>query len=170
MQSIAARMIGAARLSRETYEEVEADSKANGQAVAIVVLYSLAAAIGAKASDPRSLAGILVVSLFSWVIWVLLTLFIGTRLLPEPATQADFGQILRTTGFSTSIGILTIFGRLPVIGLPIVAIVGIWMLVTFVIAIRQALDYSSTARAFAVCVLGWIIHWVVLFGFARTVI
>jgi len=170
MQNIAARMVGAARLSRETYEEVEADTKANGQAVAIVVLYSLAAAIGANISDPRGLVGVLVVTLVGWVIWVLLTLFIGTRLLPEKTTQADFGQILRTTGFSASAGILLIFARLPAIGLAIAAVVGIWMLVTFVVAIRQALDYSSTARAFAVCVLGWIIQWVLLFGFSRTVV
>jgi hypothetical protein len=170
MQNFAARMVGAARLSRETYEEVEADSGANGQAVAIVILQGLAAAIGARASDPRSLAGVLIVSLVSWIVWVLLTLFIGTRLLPEITTRADFGQILRTTGFSASVGIFLVFGRLPVIGGVIVAAVGIWMLVTFIVAIRQALDYSSTARAFAVCVLGWIIHWVLLFGFTRTVI
>ena len=163
-------MVGAARLRRETYEEVEADTGANGQAVAIVVLYSVAAAIGASASDTRSLVGILVVLLLSWVIWVLLTLFIGTRLLPESTTRSDFGEILRTTGFSASPGILMIFARLPGIGGAVVAVVGIWMLVTFVVAIRQALDYSSTARALAVCVLGWIIQWVVFFGFSRTLI
>jgi hypothetical protein len=148
-------MVGAARLSRETYEEVEADTTANGSAVAVVILFSLAAAIGLHASDPRSIFGVFVVSLVTWLVWVLLTLFIGTRLLPESTTRADFGQVLRTTGYSTSVGI---------------AVVGIWMLVSFVIAIRQALDYSSTARAFAVCVLGWIIHWVLLFGFVRTAI
>jgi len=170
MQNLAARMIGAARLSRETYEEVEADTKANGQAIAIVVLYGLAAAIGANIADPRGLVGVLGVTLVGWVFWVALTLFIGTRLLPERTTRADFGQILRTTGFSASAGILLVFARLPVIGVIIVAVVGIWMLVTFVVAIRQALDYSSTARAFAVCVLGWIIQWVLLFGFSRTVV
>ena len=169
-QNIIARMVGAARLSRQTYEEVEGDIRANGQAVGIVVLYCFSAAIGAKAADPRSLVGILVVLLLSWIIWVLLTLFIGTRLLPESTTRSDFGEVLRTTGFSASPGILMIFGRLPVIGGAIIAIVGIWMLVTFVVAIRQALDYSSTARALAVCALGWIIQWVVMFGFSRTLI
>jgi hypothetical protein len=110
------------------------------------------------------------VLLLSWIVWVLLTLFIGTKLLPESTTHADFGQILRTTGFSSSIGILRIFGLLPVIGPLILSAVTIWMLVTFVVAIRQALDYSSTARAFAVCVLGWVIHGVLFFGFVRTVV
>jgi hypothetical protein len=163
-------MVGAARLSKETYEEVEADSAANGQAVAVVVLSIVAAAIGSHVSDPRSIFGVVAVLLLSWIVWVLLTLFIGTKLLPESTTHADFGQILRTTGFSSSIGILRIFGLLPVIGPLILSAVTIWMLVTFVVAIRQALDYSSTARAFAVCVLGWVIHGVLFFGFVRTVV
>jgi len=29
------------------------------------------------------------------------------------------------------------------------------MLATMIVAVRQALDYTSTARAIAVCVVGW---------------
>jgi uncharacterized membrane protein YczE len=42
------------------------------------------------------------------------------------------------------------------------------MLLSFVVAVRQALDYTSTGRAIAVCLLGWIIHGVVFFGFVLT--
>jgi hypothetical protein len=35
-------------------------------------------------------------------------------------------------------------------------ICGIWMLVAMVIAVRQALDYKSTWRAIAVCIIGFI--------------
>ena len=163
-------MVGAARLHSGTYEEVEADGSANGQAVAVVVIASLAAAIGVGATDPRSLLGMLGVSILSWLIWVMLTLFIGTRLLPGSVTKADFGQVLRTTGFSASVGILRILGIFPAIRGPVFAIVTIWMLLTFVIAIRQALDYSNTGRAVAVCLLGWFIHAILFFGFVRSVI
>lgn len=170
MQSFIARVIGAARLNSESYEEVEADKSATGPAIAVVVVSSLAAAIGSGAVDPRSIAGMLVAAILSWLIWVFLTLFIGTQLLPGKETQADFGQVLRTTGFSASVGILRIFGALPVVGLPIFVLVTVWMLFTFVVAIRQALDYNSTMRAFAVCLLGWVIHAIVFFGFVRSVI
>jgi len=170
MQSFIGRMIGAAGLRVETYEEVEADVSATGPAIGVVIVSSMAGAIGIGASNPRSIAGWFVAVIVSWMVWVLLTLFIGTRLLPGSATQADFGQILRTTGFSASVGILRVLGVLPLIGRPIFIIVTIWMLLTFVIAIRQALDFTSTARAFVVCLLGWLIPWIVLFGLVRPVI
>jgi hypothetical protein len=168
MQSFPARMLGAARFSSGTYEEVESDLTASGQAVAVVIISSLAAAVGAGATDLRSILGLLAVSMLSWIVWVLLTLFIGTRLLPGEATRADFGEVLRTTGFSASVGVLRLFGFIPSIRGPVFAIVTIWMLLTFVVAIRQALDYSSSARAVAVCILGWIIHGVLFFGFVRS--
>jgi hypothetical protein len=170
MQSFPSRMVGAARFHSGTYEEVEADTKANGQAVAVVIIASLAAAIGVGATDPRSLLGMLAVAMISWLIWVMLTLFIGTRLLPGSVTQADFGQVLRTTGFSASVGILRVLGVIPAIRGPVFAVVTVWMLITFIIAIRQALDYTSTGRAVAVCLLGWLIHGILFFAFVRSVI
>jgi hypothetical protein len=131
---------------------------------------SLAAALGAGVHDLGSTLTLLFVTILSWIIWVLLTLVIGTQLLPEENTRADFSQLLRTTGFSSTPGILRIFGQLPVVGQVIFAGATIWMLFSFVVAVRQALDYTSTARAFAVCLLGWIIHGVVLFGFVLTAV
>jgi len=170
MQSFPGRMVGAARFDAGTYEEIEADTTASGQAVAVVIIASLAAAVGVGATDFRSLLGMIGVAIISWLIWVLLTLFIGTRLLPGSATKADFGEVLRTTGFSASVGILRILGIFSAIRGPVFTIVTIWMLVTFVIAIRQALDYTSTGRAIAVCLLGWLIHGILFFGFVRSVI
>jgi len=161
------RVVGAAGFDVQTYEDVEADRTATLPAIGVVLVSSIAGAIGAGAMDVRSMAGMLFVMVFSWVVWVLLTLFIGGTLLPERQTKVDFGQILRTTGFSSSIGILRVFGVVPIVGKTIFAIATIWMLLTFVIAIRQALDYSSTARALAVCALGWAIHVILFFGFVR---
>jgi len=33
-----------------------------------------------------------------------------------------------------------------------------------VIAVRQALDYKSTGRAVGVCLIGWIIQFIIIFG------
>jgi len=163
-------MIGVAQLRPESYEDVEADHHANLQAVAIVFLSSLAAAVGTGIRDIGSMLAVLFVAILSWLIWVLLTLLIGTHLLPEKNTKADFGQILRTTGFSAAPGILRVFGLIPVVGHLIFTAVMVWMLFTFVVAVRQALDYTSTRRALAVCVLGWVIHGVLLFGFVLTAV
>jgi hypothetical protein len=90
--------------------------------------------------------------------------------LPEPSTHADVGEVLRTTGFSASPGVLRIFAAIPGLGIPIFIGVTIWMLCTFVVAVRQALDYGSTGRALAVCVLGWLLHGLLFFAFVRAAI
>jgi len=165
MSTLASRVLGSAALHAGSYEEVESDHKANWQAVAVVLLSSLGAAVGTRITSLVDVAILLVVAVATWISWVLLTLLIGTILLPGKDTKADFGQIFRTTGFSASPGILRAFGFLPVVGWYIFVGATIWMLFSFVVAIRQALDYSSTSRAFFVCLLGWLIQGLLFFGF-----
>jgi hypothetical protein len=158
-------MIGAGRLNVETYEHVEADPRSTAGSVVTVVLSTLAAGIGGGLTGAREFTGLLLLTAFSWLVWVGLTYFIGTRLLPGPSTRATFGQVLRTTGFSASPGILRVFGVIPVVGWPIFMASTAWMLATFVVAIRQALDFESTWRALFVSLLGWLIYSVAVFAF-----
>ena len=170
MTSFSGRMIGAAKLDAGIYEEVEADGTATRQAMGVVLMSSLAAGIGTLALGAGVIAGA-VAALLSWVIWAYLTYLIGTRLLSEPQTQADMGQLMRTLGFAQSPGVLRIFGGVPVIGPLVLGVVSVWMLVAMVIAVRQALDYTTTWRAVVVCVVAWlavIIPAALLFGLMGT--
>ena len=111
------RMLRAAKLDSELYEEVEADSSAMGQAMAVVALSSIAAGIGSMGSGrPVNLILGAVVSLVGWFLWAFITYIIGTKLLPEPQTSADHGELLRTIGFSSSPGILRVLGAIPGLG------------------------------------------------------
>ena len=153
------RIIRAAKLDSNLYEEVEADKSALGQAMAIVVFSSIAAGIGLYKTGGFS--GIItgtMASLISWYVWAYLTYFIGTKFLPEPQTQADLGELLRTIGFSSSPGLLRVFYFVPGIGVLLYLISSLWMLVAMIIAVRQALDYNSTLRAVGVCVIGYILQ------------
>ena len=157
------RMIRAAKLDVNLYEEVEADKDTMRQAMGVVVLASLAAGVGSIGT--LGLGGILfgtLAALGGWYIWAWLTYFIGTRFLAEPQTEADLGQLLRTTGFSSSPGLIRVLGIIPGLGTVVFAVASIWMLVAMVIAVRQALDYTSTFRAVGVCAIGWIIQTVIL--------
>jgi hypothetical protein len=152
------RLLGALAIDPVVYEEVEADRSATWQALLVVVLSSLSAGIGAFGWGTASLRGILFISglaLVSWATWAVITFEIGTRLMPETGTRADVGQLLRVIGFSATPGLLRIFGVVPGATLPAFVITAIWMLVAMVVGVRQALDYESTARAVAVCGLGW---------------
>jgi hypothetical protein len=164
MTPFAERMLRAAKLDAEVYEEVEADTTAMGQAMGVVVLSSLAAGIGALTTEGGpGLVAATVGALISWFIWALLTYLIGAKLLPEPQTEADLPELLRTIGFSSAPGMIRIVGIVP--GLfPIASLVAsIWMLVAMVVAVRQALDYQSTWRAAGVCLIGFAVQ-VIVFG------
>jgi len=163
MANFSNRIIRAAKLDIALYEEVEADKSALGQAMGVVVLSSIAAGIGGPSE--AGLLGMLmgvVVALVGWYIWAYLTYFIGTKLLPEPQTKADHGELLRTIGFSSSPGMIRVLGIIPALRGIVFPIAAIWMLVAMIIAVRQALDYSGTLRAVGVCLIGWIIQ-IVLF-------
>jgi len=155
-------MIRAAKLDVNFYEKVEADKGSFGQAMAVVVLSSIAAGIGSVGQ--AGVVGILtgtIAALIGWYIWAYLTYFIGTKFLAEPQTKADYGELLRTIGFSSSPGVIRILGIIPGLNVIVNLVAGVWMLVAMVVAVRQALDYNSTGRAVGVCIIGWIVQMVI---------
>nr|HID58741.1 hypothetical protein [Desulfobacterales bacterium] len=159
MTSLKDRIIRAAKLDVHLYEEVEADTEATGQAMGVVVLSSIAGGVGSIGTG--GLGGVLmgtIAALTGWCIWAYLTYLIGTKLLPEPQTKADYGELLRTIGFSSSPGLVRVLGIIPGLAGLVFLVASVWMLVAMVIAVRQALDYQSTLRAVGVCIIGWFIQ------------
>jgi hypothetical protein len=169
------RLVGAAALDAAIYEDVEADRRATPQAFAVVLLSSIAAGLGASglSGGPVNVAFLSMLALLSWAGWALVTYTIGAHLLPEPQTRADVGELLRTIGFASTPGLINVLAIMTPLAKPVFAVTSVWMLVAMVVAVRQALDYTSTVRAVAVCVIGWVlaIAFAVAFGlmFAPTV-
>ena len=73
---------------------------------------------------------------------------------------------MRTTGFASAPGVFRILGVIPGLAVPVLVIATVWMIAAMVVAVRQALDYRTTGRAVAVCLLGWTfaVGFAVLFG------
>ena len=157
------RIIRACKLDVNLYEEVEADKSATLQAAGVVVLSSLAAGIGASSLGTFNFLMAPLLSLVSWFAWAYIVYFIGVKFFPEPSTDADHGQLLRTIGFSSAPGLIRVFGIFPNLMTLAFVAAAIWMLVAMVIAVRQALDYKSTWRAAGVVVTSFLIQSVVLF-------
>jgi len=170
MSSWMQRVVGAAKLNAAIYEEVEADTGATGQAMAVVVVSAVAAAIGEVGQGAMGVAAGLVAALLGWVAWAFAIWLVGTKILPEPQTKSDMGELLRTIGFATSPGWIRVLAFLPFLHPVVMLGAWVWMLVAMVVAVRQALDYTGTGRAVVVCVIGGLAHffiWVyvaVLFG------
>lgn len=164
MAGFVERMIGAAKLNVATYEEVEADTGATGQAMAVVVLAAISSGIGqlGQGGIPGMIGGA-IGALIGWFVWALVTFVVGAKILPEPETQSNVGELLRTIGFASSPGILYAVGGVPGIGPLLTLAIWLWTVVAFVIGVRQALDYKSTGRAIAVVIIGGIAYLIVIF-------
>jgi hypothetical protein len=152
------RMKGAALLEIDTYEEVEHDTTATMQAGSVVVLAAIASAIGNWQLGLFAAAGSALAALVAWGVWAGITYLIGDKLFGGTAT---WGELLRTLGFAYSPGVLAVLGILPFLGWAIFPVIGIWTLIAGVIAIRQALDFS-TGKAVMTAVLGFIPYVIVM--------
>jgi hypothetical protein len=151
--SLIDRMRGAALLNVATYEEVEADNTATGQAAIVVVIVAICSAIGAIGRGGPGIIAAPIAAVVAWLLWAGVTYVIGDKLLGGTAT---WGELLRTLGFAQAPGILLVLGIIPVLGWLVVVAVSIWTLVTGIVAIRQALDFS-TGKAVITAVLSWIV-------------
>ncbi len=151
------RMKGAALLNIDTYEEVEADASATGQAAAVVVMVAIASSIGAADEGLGAIITAPMGQLIGWLVWAGVTYLIGEKVFGGTAT---WGELLRTLGFAQSPGVLYLFGVLPLIGGSVRFVVAIWMLLAGIIGIRQALDFS-TGKAVLTALLGWLAFFLV---------
>lgn len=156
--SLVQRMIGAAMLNVATYEEVEADRTATGQAAIVVAIVAVATAIGAIGEGTGGIVAGLISAFVGWLVWSALTYVVGTRLF---GGTADMGEMLRTIGFAQAPGVLNVLGIIPILGGLVRFVVFLWILAAAVIAIRQALDFS-TGKAVGTALVGAIAYIVIM--------
>lgn len=157
-RSLPNRMIRAAQLDAELYEEVENDASATSQAAIVVVLAAISGAIGVLITKGVGSAIVGIVgALIGWVLWSAITLFVGRTFFGTDQTNVDMGEMLRALGFSTTPGVLGVLSFIPVLGVVISLVLGIWQLIAGVIAVRQAMDFS-TGRAIGTVIVGWLVQ------------
>lgn len=164
MATLGARMVGAMQADVATFEEIERDPSALGQAITVIVIVGLASLIGNifRSGIAAGIGG-LIISLIATALWAVLVVVIGTKLMPEPGTKADFQEAFRVIAFAASPGVLNVLAIIPFLGVLISFVISIWTLVVMVVAVRTVLDYTSTARAIVVCLIGFVIYWIVAF-------
>lgn len=161
--SLTDRMMRAARLDNMLYEEVEADTTATPQAATVVAIVAVATALGSAVAAMFSgevglgtilgaFIGGIIRALLGWVVWSYITYFVGTALFGGTATP---GEMLRTIGFAQSPGVLNILLFIPFLGGIIGLVVLIWQLVAGIVAVRQALDFT-TGKAVLTAIIGWL--------------
>jgi len=162
LENIVDRVIRAAKLEVELYEEVEADETLTSQAIAVVVIAAIAGGIGGAigAIMRGSIGGFFlaliitpIIAVIGYLIWAALTYLIGTRLFQG---TADYGEMLRALGYSYGPQVLGLLSFIPCVGALFSLVGWIWSLVAGVVAIRQALDFD-TGKAVITCIIGWVV-------------
>ena len=137
----------------------------------VVIIVALASGIGGAlwkllTLNPidavSGLIGGILVAVFRWLVWALVTYIIGTGVF---GGTASYGEMLRTLGFAQSPNVLLIFmgvlGAIPLIGGLLRFALLIWVLLAGLIAIRQALDVG-TGKAILTAIIGWIVMAIVV--------
>ena len=139
------------------YEEVEKDKKFNDQALMTVVFVSVVQGLMIAGFAPIALIQGILGSLVRFLFWAFFIAFVGTRILPEPETESNTGELIRTLGFAYAPGLLVVLKIFPVINIFVDPMVVILQLAAMTIAVRQALDFNSTVRAVGVCIVAFVL-------------
>jgi hypothetical protein len=166
MADLTGRIMGALQADVKTFEEIEADPSAMTQAITVIVLAGVSALIGHITLGIVGGIFALVASLVEYSLFSLFVFLIGTKIMPEPATKADFSETFRTVGFAAAPGIFSILAIVPILGYLVSFVIWLWSLVIGVIAVRAVLDYTNTGRAIIVALLAGVACFIVWLGVA----
>ena len=156
------RIVGAMKLDPNAFEDVERDPTAIGQSVGVIALASVAAGIGNIYYG--GLTGIVsgaFMSVISFLIWSLIIWLVGTKLMPEPATKADYPETFRVLGFAAAPGLASVITIIPLLGYLLMFVIWLWQIAAMVVAVRQVLDFSTIGKAIVVVLIGFVINIVV---------
>ncbi len=146
------RVVGAALFRVPIYEEVEHDRGATPQAAGVVGIVAASAAVGGVFEGPSGLVAGVLGAYLGWALWSGTCYLVGVQLFEG---TADWGELLRTVGFAQAPGVLLALRLIPAVGGAFDAAVSIWMIGTVLVAIRQALDFT-TGRALATALAGFV--------------
>ena len=153
------RVVGAMKLEPNAFEDVERDPTAIGQSVGVIALAAVAAGIGNIYYG--GLTGIVsgaFMSVISFLIWSLIIWLVGTKVLPEPASKADYPETFRVLGFAAAPGLASVITIIPLLGWLLMFVIWLWQIAAMVVAVRQVLDFSTTGKAIVVVIVGFIIN------------
>lgn len=156
------RVVGALKLDPNTFEEIERDPTAMGQAIGVIALAAVSAGIGNIWYG--GISGILfgiISSLIGYVLWAVVVWLVGTKVMPDPATKADFPETFRVIAFAAAPGLFGAVTIIPLLGWLLMFLIWVWSIAAMVVAVRQVLDYSDTFKAAIVVLIGFVVNLVV---------
>ena len=150
------------KLDPHAFEDVERDTTAIGQSVGVIALAAAAAGIGnIYYGGLTGIVSAAFMSVISFLVWSLIIWLVGTKIMPEPATKADYPETFRVLGFAAAPGLASVITIIPILGWILMFLIWVWQIAAMVVAVRQVLDYSTTGKAIIVVLIGFVINLIV---------
>lgn len=156
------RLVGAMKLDVNTFEDIERDPTAMGQAVGVIALAAVSTGIGNVWYG--GLTGILfgvITSLIGYAVWAVIVWLVGTKVMPDPSTKADFPEAFRVIAFAAAPGVLGAVTIIPILGWLLLFLIWVWSIAAMVVAVKAALDYTDTFKAVIVVIIGFVVNLVI---------
>lgn len=155
------RIVGALKLDANTFEDIERDPTAMGQAVGVIALAALAGSLGQIwVLGVGAMLLSMVTALIGYALWAVVVWLVGTKVMPDPATKADFPEAFRTIAFAAAPGFLNVISIIPFLGwllmFLVMPIVWLWSMAAMVVAVKSVLDYTETFKAIIVVIIGFV--------------
>jgi len=161
------RIVGALKLDGNTFEDIERDPTAMGQAVGVIALAALAGSLGSIwRFGIGTMVFSMVAALIGYCLWAVVVWLVGTKVMPDPATKADFPEAFRTIAFAAAPGFINVVSVVPFLGAVLTfilfPIVWLWSMAAMVVAVKQVLDYTETFKAVIVVIIGFVAYLIVM--------
>lgn len=161
MNNMLDRVVKAAMLDVEFFNEVEMDPSLNQEALMVVVIVSIISGIGSFIGGimggrfGAALLGLftaVILGVVNYYIWAYLTHIIGSNLFNA---TSDPGEMLRVLGYASGPRALSVLSFIPCIGWLVSLGGAVWALVAGFIGVREALDLDTTETLITV-IIGWV--------------
>jgi len=147
------RMLGAALLEPETYQEAALAPSTRAHAALIVVISAAAAGLGSLSGSVTGLVLGSLAAVFGWGLYCFAVYWVATKRFGVPHTAATWGATWRTLALASSPRVFLVLTFVPAIGFLVGLAVHGWVLITTVFAVRPALDLE-TRPAIATALIG----------------
>jgi hypothetical protein len=163
------RLRGVLSFNTETFNEIEHDPSALPQALLVVVVSSILAAMGggfgevlfgvgigtsSSSTSVFRFVSIAVWAIVAWLLWSVITEFIGTRFFDGEATV---GEMMRVIGFAYAPLAIQIFSFIPIVGIFFILGAAAWSIGLVYVAIKEGLDIG-TGSAMWVALIGGVVY------------
>ena len=169
-----ARVVRALRLDPSLYLEVEGDAGATAQAIVILLVTGACTGMGlAMTGADNKIGGVsiffmgIAASTVGWLCLLFITYILGSTLFASKRKELSFLVLFRSVSFSASPGVLRFFIFIPGVGLLLDFVAQLWCIAGMIVALRRSFDFQ-TGRAAGLCVAGWVIYSVLIFGLLKS--